>query len=241
MNVVGRCFPSCARAKLLSPLYQHCGEHRKSPARSIDSRVTVRLHALSCQLYCYNELMTSVAHAPAVLPVYPQYPTIIHALAKAAELRPDAPGVACQERELTYGAYAHAVAALAHEFARLGVAHERISFMMSNGLEACVGLLAGMAAGAQVSPLNPNFTDPELEPLLRDVEPRLLICDAGSSAKARALAQRLGIVQVVELGPGGISIDALLAMPQLALPLPRNEDLAALFFTGGTTGIPKGA
>lgn len=185
--------------------------------------------------------MTSVAPAPAVLPVYPQYPTIIHALARAAELKPAAPGIACQERELTYGAYAHAVAALAHEFAGLSVAHERIAFMMSNGLEACVGLLAGMAAGAQVSPLNPNFTEPELEPLLRDVQPCLLVCDAGSSTKARALSQRLGIANVVELGPGGIGIDALLTMPERPLLLPREQDLSALFFTGGTTGIPKGA
>jgi long-chain acyl-CoA synthetase len=126
------------------------------------------------------------------------------------------------------------VAALAHEFARLGVAQERIAFMMSNGLEASVGLLAGMAAGAQVSPLNPNYTEPELEPLLGDVEPQLLVCDAASSAKACVLA-------VIELGPGGISIDTLLAMPQRALPLPREEDFSGLFFTGGTTGIPKGA
>ena len=185
--------------------------------------------------------MTSVAHPTAAPPSYPKYPTIIHALARAAELKPHAPGIACKERELTYGAYARTVAALAHEFALLGVAHERISFMMNNGLEACVGLLAGMAAGAQVSPLNPNFTDPELEPLLRDVEPRLLVCDTAASAKARALAQRLGIAQVVELGEGGITIDALLAIPRRELPLPRPEDLSALFFTGGTTGIPKGA
>jgi long-chain acyl-CoA synthetase len=185
--------------------------------------------------------MTSAARAPAAPPVYPTYPTVIHALAKAAELKPAAPGIACQERELSYGAYVRVVAALAHEFERLGVAAERIAFMMSNGLEACAGLLAGMAAGAQVSPLNPNYTEPELEPLLRDVEPRLLVCDAGSSAKAHLLARRLGIPNVIELGPGGITIDALLAMPERALPLPREDDLSALFFTGGTTGIPKGA
>ncbi len=185
--------------------------------------------------------MNSVAPTPAVLPVYPKYPTIIHALAGAAELKPAAPGIACQERELSYGAYARAVAALAHEFAHRHVARERIAFMMSNGLEACVGLLAGMAAGAQVSPLNPNYTEPEIEPLLRDIDPRLLVCDAGSSMKARTLAQRLRIAHVIELGGGGISIDALLAMPERSLPQPQEEDLSALFFTGGTTGLPKGA
>ena len=41
---------------------------------------------------------------------YPRYPTIIHALAKAAELNPAAPGLMCQERLLSYREYAHAVA-----------------------------------------------------------------------------------------------------------------------------------
>ena len=54
--------------------------------------------------------MTSAVHAPAALPVYPKYPTIIHALAKAAELKPDAPGIVCQERELSYSDYGFVVA-----------------------------------------------------------------------------------------------------------------------------------
>ncbi len=100
--------------------------------------------------------------------------------AKAAELNPAAPGLMCQERLLNYGEYARAVAALAFVFADLGVAHERIAFLMTNSAEAVVGMLAGMAARAQVSPLNPAYTERELEPLLRDVEPRVLVCDAAS-------------------------------------------------------------
>ena len=185
--------------------------------------------------------MAEPLRAPPALPDYPKYPTIIHALARAAELKPAAPGLVCQDRELTYGEYAQAVAALAHEFAAFGVAGERIAFLMTNGLEACVGLLAGMAARAQISPLNPNYTEPELEPLLRDVEPRLVVCDAGSCEKARALAAKIGIANVMQLGPGGLTIDEVLAKPRRELPLPQPDDLSAMFFTGGTTGIPKGA
>ncbi len=185
--------------------------------------------------------MTDPTRPLASLPEYPKYPTIIHALARAAELRPDAPGIVCQDRALSYGDYARAVAALAHRLAALGVSAERIAFVMSNSLEACIGMQAGMASGAQISPLNPNYTEPELEPLLRDVEPRVVVCDAMSADKARALAARIGVANVLQLGPGGITVDALLAEPARALPLPGANDLSALFFTGGTTGIPKGA
>ena len=174
-------------------------------------------------------------------PVYPRYPTIIHALVKAAELNPAAPGLMCQERLLSYGEYAQAVAALAAMFAECGVAHERVAVLMTNSAEAVVSLFAGMAARAEVSPLNPAYTERELEPLLRDVDARVLVCDAASAPRGREFAQRLGIAHVLVLGPGGITIDQLLVKPRRALPLPEPDDLSALFFTGGTTGLPKGA
>jgi len=121
---------------------------------------------------------------PKLDPRYPHYPTIVHALAFAAEHRADALGLACLERELTYGQYARAVAALAAVFAEHRVAGERIAYLMRNSLEMAVALYAGMAARAQAAPLNPNFTDRELEPLVRDVEPRLIVCDAEFAARA---------------------------------------------------------
>jgi long-chain acyl-CoA synthetase len=173
--------------------------------------------------------------------IYPRYPTIVHALAKAAELNPSAPGLMCQERQLTYGEYAQAVAALALVFADLGADRERIAVLMSNSAEAVVALFAGMAARAQVSPLNPAYTERELDPLLRDLDPRILVCDPASVERGRAFAQRLGITNVLVVGPGGLTLDELLARPAHALPLPEPDDLSALFFTGGTTGLPKGA
>ena len=172
---------------------------------------------------------------------YPSYRTIVHALAKAAELNPSAPGLTCQDRLLTYGEDARAAAALAQVFAELGAGRERIAFLMTNSAETVVGLFAGMAARAQVSPLNPAYTERELEPLLRDVDPRILVCDAASVERGRAFAQHLGIANVLVLGAGGLTLDELLARPARGLPLPEPDDLSALFFTGGTTGMPKGA
>ncbi len=173
-------------------------------------------------------------------PIYPDYPTIVHALAAAATLNPAAPGLASLDRELTYGDYAQAVAALAHDFARYDVAGERIAVLMRNGVEMVVACFAAMAVRAQVAPLNPMYTDRELEPLLRDVAPRLIVCDAEFAERARAYATTLG-AEVIIVGPDGVSVDDLLARPKAELPLPRPDDLCAMFFTGGTTGFPKGA
>ena len=56
---------------------------------------------------------------PSAPPGYPEYPTLIHALAKAAELRPNATGLVCEAREITYAQYAQAVAAMAQQIFRL--------------------------------------------------------------------------------------------------------------------------
>lgn len=178
---------------------------------------------------------------PSLDPRYPRYPTIIHALARAAELRPDAPALACESREINYRQYAHAVAALANRLAAYGVAGTRVGYMMRNGLETAIGLLAGMAARAQVCPLNPNYTDREMEPLFRDVTPKLVLCEPEFLDRARRLAASTSGAEILLLGQGGITVEELLAAPVTALPLPEPDDLCTMFFTGGTTGLPKGA
>jgi long-chain acyl-CoA synthetase len=174
-------------------------------------------------------------------PRYPDFPTIVHALADAAARRPDAPAIACLDRELTYGEYAKAVAALAKILASLNVGGERVAYLMRNSVEMVVALYAGMAARAQVAPLNFAYTDRELAPLVRDVDPRLIVCDAAFAERATQLGDMVGNVKVVVVGPGGISLDELLSGSAEPLLLPKPNDLSVIFFTGGTTGLPKGA
>jgi long-chain acyl-CoA synthetase len=178
---------------------------------------------------------------PSRDPRYPEFPTIVHALAYAAEHRAGAQALACLNREVTFSQYARAIAALARRFAEFGIAGERIAYLMRNSLEMVIGLYAGMAARAQVAPLNPTYTDREIEPLVRDVDPRLIVCDAEFADRAKKLAQLAGQPRVIVLGPEGVTVEQLLSAPAAALPLPEPDDLCALFFTGGTTGLPKGA
>ncbi len=178
---------------------------------------------------------------PGLASAYPDYPTIVHALAKAAELGPDRPGIACEDRELTYGEYARVVAAMARRFQPFGVNDKRIAVMLTNSIEGVVSLLGAMAAGARACPVNPNFTDRELGPILTDIDATILVCDAASAEKARRFAGELKIPHLVQVGPGGITLDDLLADPAGPMPLPRADQGATMFFTGGTTGVPKGA
>jgi long-chain acyl-CoA synthetase len=172
----------------------------------------------------------------------PDYPTVVHALAEAARRAPERAAIVCGDRTLSYAGYARAAGGFARRLAEHGVAGERVSILMSNGIEMAVAMMGAMAARAQMAPANPFFTERELKPLLADAAPRVLVVDPGSAAKGRVLAAQLGIRHVEMLGEGGLSVDAWAGDPSLGLPdtLPGADDWATLPYSGGTTGLPKG-
>ncbi len=174
-------------------------------------------------------------------PRYPRYPTILHALDRAAREIGDRPGLIVEDRALSYRQYRAAVAGMAHHLQALGAKGKRVAVCMTNSMEGAVALLGAMAAGAMAVPINPNYTDSEIVPLIEDAAPHVLFCDAAFAERGRAIAGKLGIAHCQLLGPGGLTVDAWAKDASLVLPLPEAADWACMFFTGGTTGVPKGA
>jgi len=175
-------------------------------------------------------------------PAAPRHATVIHALKRNAETSGAREGIVVEQRALSYSAYASAVAGLAAFLRARGAGGDRVAVVMPNGLETAVALLGAMAAGAQVAPVNPGFTDPEVLRALTDAEPRIMVCRADWAERAKKLAGEAGVAEVIVLGEGGERIEPWAAAGlELPEPLPRPGDLAAMFFTGGTTGVPKAA
>ena len=85
-------------------------------------------------------------------------------------------------------------------------------------------MYAVLASGAQLVPLNPLYTQPELETILEDADAAALIIDRRLAVPANA--------------PKTLEVRIETAGGEL--PLPEPESLALLQYTGGTTGKPKG-
>ena len=173
------------------------------------------------------------------------FPTVVHMLAdtSARSLAHEALVVAGQR--LNYGALLAGVGSFAAELLALcgtrSLHGERIAILLPNSIEICIATYAAHAVGAQVVPLNPLYTARELEAILADADPVLLIHDAGKQEMLAPIVRALGIAHTLAIVPGGGQVARWIdvAVP-LPASLPAADDLAFVQYTGGTTGRSKG-
>lgn len=170
----------------------------------------------------------------------PVYASVVHMLAEAARRAPGAEALVCGERRLGYGEYASCVAGFARELRVLGARGERVATLLGNSIEACIAAYGALAAGAQHVPLNPLYSPRELELMLRDAAPRVLVVEAALEATVAPLAAAAGVAHVIVVGQGRRLLDVWRADCIALGNPPDRKDLALLQYTGGTTGRPKG-
>ena len=172
------------------------------------------------------------------------HPTVVHMLAAAAAAAPDHVALIDGDRRLTYAEYVRCVGGLAHELVAAGARGRRVALLLGNSLEMAVAMFAVHAAGAQAVPVNPIYTMREIDHILRDAAPHAAIADPGVAETVARIGAGLGLGDpLVAGGAGGRRFDVWRdrSDADLPRPLPGAEDLASLQYTGGTTGVPKGA
>lgn len=146
---------------------------------------------------------------------------------------------------ITYAGLAASVMAGAGGLAGLGVrVGDVVALMSHNQPRYAVALHAAIAAGAAVTPINPVLTSGELIKQLAASKATVLITSEQAAEKALDAAKAAEIEHVVVLGerdgclPFADVTSGRSAPPRLDID-PRTT-VAALPFSSGTTGIPKG-
>lgn len=177
--------------------------------------------------------------SPAELP--PVHASVVHMLVDAAERAPDREAIVCGDERMNYSQYLSAVASFAEELIELGAAHSRVVLLMRNSIDFCIAMFAVQMAGAQVAPLNPQYTGHELSPLLKEADAVALIHDDCNSERDEQLSKLHRISLSIAIGKASRRLLTLSSRNRSLPDLPRGSDLAALQFTGGTTGKAKGA
>ena len=149
----------------------------------------------------------------------------------------DAPCLRLPDRaDWLYGDLESQASRAAGVLAQLGVKPgDRVVTQTEKTPEAVALYLGCLKTGAVYVPLNMGYTAVEIEYFLSDAEPALVVC--GPSA-------RFGGVRLETLdasGEGSFAQQMALADPCQSTVDRAEDDVAAIVYTSGTTGRPKGA
>jgi acyl-CoA synthetase (AMP-forming)/AMP-acid ligase II len=169
-------------------------------------------------------------------------------LHRAVQQQPDEVMTIFGARRRTFREVADRVARLAGALRELGVGDgDRVAMLALNSDRYNEYLLAVPWANAVLNPVNFRWSVAEIAYSLRDSGSRVLLVDDMFAPMLPALREAVPELATVIAAGDGPAPDGALDYEDLisaAAPVPDcrrgGDDLAGLFYTGGTTGFPKG-
>ncbi len=178
-----------------------------------------------------------------------------HLLRSAAERTPDRPAIIYHDLQLTYREVVAMVNCIANGLHDLGLRKgDRICLFTTNRPEYTITFFAAASIGMVISPMNPGYKEREISYQIENSEAKAILVERGEQARLLqyVLAQKhfphlkhilVTGEQPVESLPDAIPFAALM---RRSSPLPpphvaiHSDDLLALPYSSGTTGLPKG-
>jgi acyl-CoA synthetase (AMP-forming)/AMP-acid ligase II len=172
---------------------------------------------------------------------------LTQSLHRAAQQTPDLPATIFGNRVRTWRESADRVARLAAALRGLGVEPgDRVGILSLNSDNFHEYLLAVPWADAVVNPVNTRWSPAEIAFSLNDCETRVLLVDDTFAGLVPELRARAELTAVIHCGDGPTP-DRELSYEDLITdhdPVPDafrgGDSLAGVYYTGGTTGRPKG-
>ena len=180
---------------------------------------------------------------------------------EASERAPGKVAVAFYGRSITYGELREATDRLANALAAKGVKKgDRVALYLLNSPQFIIAYFGALKCGATVTPISPVYTSHEVRYQLEDSGARALVCQDILYEKVAKCGAALDLVVVTNVNEYLPSLKRLFsrkaavsgpvcwlqdllkahAAQAPAVSIDAKTDIAALPYTGGTTGNPKG-
>ncbi len=167
-------------------------------------------------------------------------------LRRAATIHPSGLATVNRARTRTWSEVQDRIARIAGGLAARGIGRgDRVAILALNSDRYFEALFAVPMLGAIIVPLNTRLAPAEIAYILADSGARMLLLDENFAAIPGQIANMGAVTDLVFLGdtapPAGMhSWDALLADPYETDDPAGGDDVAGIFYTGGTTGRSKG-
>ncbi len=173
--------------------------------------------------------------------------TVADLLRGSSQARPDSPAIVGEGRTITYGELDVRTNQVASGLLAEGVERgDRVAYLARNGTEFWELFFGTAKAGPAVVPLNFRLSGPEIEWILGDAEPAVLVVEDHLTSLVPADYAGLRLVFSQEGEPtvpaGWQAYEQRLAGQSTADPAQdvAGDDLLSLMYSSGTTGKPKG-
>ena len=178
---------------------------------------------------------------------------IHHFLEQSARLYPDKVALIHDDVRSTYSLINNMANHLAYKLLELGVSSgDRIAFIFDNSLEYVATYYGILKSSAVAVPLSTALKPDSLSPLLKELEPRIII--ASSKLERLLQATELGIPSLDAIvlskpklkwsstGFQVFKLEELIDTKEAVNPEPHihENSLASIIYTSGSTGKPKG-
>ena len=152
-------------------------------------------------------------------------------------------------RTLTYRELNERANQIGWALRELGIGHgDRIVSWADTCLDVLPLFVAAAKIGAVFAPLNARLAAAEALPIVRMARPGILIADSDHLAAAREVGEAVGLAKIGSIGPAEAIADITRFVPgelparieEIDEPALDETDPHVIFFTSGSTGLPKG-
>ncbi len=177
-----------------------------------------------------------------------------HLLRSALSRAPDKEAVVQGELRLTYRQIDEMTDRLARALVQAGLQRlDRVGIFLEKSIEEVVALFATSKAGGVFVPINHLLFPQQVEHIVRDCRPSVIVTTRDRLAKLEAVLAEPGLVRILVVTDGAECIATgarVLDLREIlndgdgpaSPPVIANisQDLAAILYTSGSTGRPKG-
>lgn len=168
--------------------------------------------------------------------------TVDWLLAASARRFPRKVALVAGLESLTYSQLDAEVSRFARVLLALGLQPgTRIGAMLPNSIEMVVVFYAVSRSGAVLVPINPAFTDHELEYVLSDAGVQTVICRSSHTERVHGLRDKTAVRNVLQVDDMGELVRHGGGFSGGVLESPHAIGSHSILYTSGTTGRPKGA